>query len=39
MATVRDVTSMDDGRRITYYYASDSAPETAEVLPKDGEEQ
>jgi hypothetical protein len=36
---IRDVTSMDDGRRITYYYSAPASSETTEaaVVPETGE--
>ncbi len=39
MATIRDVTSMDDGRRITYYYSAPASDQKAEtpVVSETGE--
>lgn len=31
MATIRDVTQMDDGRRITYYYSAPAPEQNADA--------
>ncbi|MBT0770671.1 hypothetical protein KIH74_17135 [Kineosporia sp. J2-2] len=42
VAMIRDVTTMDDGRRITYYYSAPAGSATsadAETSPKEDEDQ
>ncbi|WP_269327687.1 MULTISPECIES: hypothetical protein [Kineosporia] len=41
MAMIRDETTMDDGRRITYYYGSPASvpADAAAAVEQDGEEQ